>query len=49
MKNKSGNTIVVNKITGKTIQEMSWQEIEHLLGEPISQKELIQRLRNSGK
>lgn len=39
----------VNSITGKTIHEMSWEEIHSLQGEPISQRELIQKIKDLRK
>jgi hypothetical protein len=47
MKRKSKITIAINKTTGKTIDEMSWTEIQSLLGKPISQKEMIARFKRS--
>lgn len=46
MSKKSDKTTAVNSITGKTIANMSWDEIRQLQGERMSQKDLIQRIKN---
>lgn len=43
---KSDKTTAINKRTGKTIQEMSWEEIRSLKGPRMSQKDLLEKLRN---
>lgn len=44
MKTTLEATTVVNKITGKTISEMSWDEIRKI-SKPISKNEVLQRLK----
>ena len=43
---KSDKTIAVNKRTGKTIQEMSWEEIRSLKGPRMSQKQLLEKFKS---
>jgi len=44
---KSDKTIAVNKRIGKTIQQMTWEEIRSLKGPKMSQKQLLEKLTNA--
>lgn len=45
MSKKSDKTTAVNSVTGKTIADMSWDEIRQLRGERMSQSDLIKRIK----
>lgn len=44
---KSEKTIEVNKITGKTISEMSWDEIRGLKGHFIDRTKLLDKIKQT--
>ncbi|MBB5283001.1 hypothetical protein HNQ92_001127 [Rhabdobacter roseus] len=46
MSKKSDKTTAVNSITGKTLSEMSWDEIRQLRGKRLSQQDLIKKIKN---
>lgn len=45
MKKTSEKTTVVNKITGKTISEMTWDEIRKI-AKPIQREDAIKRMKS---
>lgn len=46
MKTKSDPTIAVNSITGKTIKEMTWDELRSI-SKPITREEMIRRAKEA--
>jgi hypothetical protein len=47
MKPKSDKTTALNKLTGKTLQQMSWDEIRNLKGQPISPEQVVKQLKQN--
>lgn len=46
MKTTSKKSTVVNEITGKTIDEMTWEDLRKI-AKPISREEAIRRMRET--
>lgn len=46
MNKKSDKSTAVNSITGKTIQEMSWEEIRAIKGKSLKKDEFIAKIKS---
>lgn len=46
MKTTSKKTTVVNKITGKTIEEMTWEDMRKV-AKPISREDAIKKMKET--